>query len=589
MTTSRQRDPITLEVINNRLGEIALSMEWLLFHGGYSTILRESFDGSAGVTDLEGRSVVTSGYPLHIPAYYYNVQGVIRQHPLEEMQEGDSFITSDPYVAGNIHVPDVAIVTPVFYRGKIIAFCVSIAHEPDVGGLVPSSSSPDAREIFHEGLLLPGIRYWTKDGIVKDAEALIRSNTRVADILLGDLRAHVGCTRAGARRLQELCDEYSLDTVLDAFEELQSASEQRVRAAVESWPDGESEAGQVLEVQGFNLDAPIRVHVKLVKRGGMLTVDLSQSSPQIKVPINIRPQSTETAVLFALLSFLDPSIPINHGAWRVVQLISPEGLITNARWPAPVNNYYPVTYVVYLCVLSALRHFEGQRAFGSAGLGTGTIAFGYPRDRRGERAVSYELMVSSLGATPEGDGTFVVTPITHIVPSTPIEITETEFPVMIECHEIVPDSGGAGLHRGGMGYRKRYVLQDEAMFTVRLNPLKSSGWGALGGHPGPPEMIFTSIQSTQGEERLPPMATRELRAGDSVLSQQTGGGGYGDAFERETENVIEDIRNGYVSVEGAKRDYGVVVDPVTLALDAQATAQLRRSGRPSGPSLKSNF
>jgi len=185
-------DPITLEVINNRLREIVATMEHLLFHSGYSTILRESFDGSAGLCDREGHTVMASGAPYHLFPYYYSVRGVLRNYPLEEMRDGDSFILTDPYWGGNLHVPDLVIVTPVFVDGQVIGFCVSIAHKTDLGGLVPGPSGAGAREIFHDCLLLPGVRYWTRDGVGRGMWALAKRNSRRPGMVAGDVRGARG-------------------------------------------------------------------------------------------------------------------------------------------------------------------------------------------------------------------------------------------------------------------------------------------------------------------------------------------------------------------------------------------------------------
>ncbi|MEK7216429.1 MAG: hydantoinase B/oxoprolinase family protein, partial [Chloroflexota bacterium] len=201
-------DPITLEVLLSRLQEIVATMEHLLFHSGYSTILRESYDGSAGITDRRGHPVIGSGMPGHLPPYHITVQGVLNQYALEEMRDGDSFVMNDPYWGGTAHSPDLAIVTPVFWDRTVVAFCVSIAHKPDIGGMVPGSAAAAAREVYHEGLLLPGVRYWTSDGIVPEIDAIIRRNSRQPEVISGDLRAQVGCTKTGGVKLTELCQEY---------------------------------------------------------------------------------------------------------------------------------------------------------------------------------------------------------------------------------------------------------------------------------------------------------------------------------------------------------------------------------------------
>jgi N-methylhydantoinase B len=226
-------DPITLEVVLNRLREIAATMEHALYHSGYSPILRESQDGTAGLTDATGRAVVVSGgLQYHSLPYAHAVQGVLGRYPAAEMRAGDSFIVNDPYKGGNPHVPDMVAVTPVFYREAIIAFAVSVAHKADVGGLVPGSSGAAAREIFHDGLLLPPVRYWTREGVEEAIEAIIRNNSRVPDSVIGDLRGQIGCTRLGATRLGVLADEYGVDTVSAAMADLLTVTASRLRTEI---------------------------------------------------------------------------------------------------------------------------------------------------------------------------------------------------------------------------------------------------------------------------------------------------------------------------------------------------------------------
>ncbi|MBI4493109.1 MAG: hydantoinase B/oxoprolinase family protein [Chloroflexi bacterium] len=571
-------DPITLEVINNRLREIVSTMEYLLFHSGYSTILRESFDGSAGLCDAEGHTVAASGAPYHLFPYYYSVRGVLRNYALEQMRDGDSFILTDPYSGGNLHVPDLVIVTPVFVDGAVLGFCVSIAHKTDLGGLVPGSSGAAAREIFHDGLLLPGVRYWTRDGVVKEVEAIVKRNSRAPEIVAGDIRAQVGCTRVGVQRLRELCAEYGTDPLRRAFAELQRLSERRVRQGLASWPDGEAEAEGWVDHDGVDLDRPLRLHVKLSKRGDEVVVDYSQMNDQVKGPINLRPQQAETAALLALLTSLDPTIPINDGARRPIAFVNPEGKITNARWPAPVNNYFGLTVVVYSTILKALARFNPRRAVGAAGFGGGAIAVGYRQTPAGKQAIQYEIVITALGATAEHDGTYPVMAISHITPHTPIEILETEYPVRVRRHEWVADTAGAGRFRGGPGTRKEYELLGDGLFTLRLgHQFAHSSWGVLGGQAPPPARAVLN-PGTERERVLGPLETIEMRAGDTIRLEMPGGGGYGDPVQREPERVLADVLNGYVSVEAAREVYRVALDPETLAIDAEATARLR--GRP---------
>lgn len=567
-------DLITLGVVSSRLREIGATMERLLFHSGYSTILRESHDGSACVADRTGAVVVGSGIPIHLFPYFYIIRAVLRDHPISELREGDSYIVTDPYIGGTFHVPDLGVVTPVFAHGEVIAFCASIAHKPDIGGLVPGSSSADSREIFHDGLLLPPVRYWTKDGVVKDLDAILRRNSRLPELTAGDVRAQVGCTQVGARRLQALCKEYSAATVCESFDRIQSMSENRMRSRLKSLPDGESFSESTLDSDGVDLDAPVQLNVRVVKQGDHVTFDFSKMNPQVPGPVNIRPPAAESASLIALLNILDPTIPINDGCRRVIDFVNPEGTLSNPRFPATVNNYFPTMHILYSIALKALSKLNPARAVGAAGFGIGGHSIGYRDIRTGKTTVQYELFVSSLGGTPQADGTPYVLGISHITPYTPIEILETEFPVRVTRFEPMIDSGGCGRNRGGLGFRKEYQLLADATYNLRMTGFRAQAWGTAGG--GPPKVGRCILNPGTSRERLTmPLATFQLKAGDVIRAEFSGGGGHGRPYDRDPLLVQSDVANGYVSLQSAQRDYGVLLDPETLTVDAEATKRLR--------------
>ncbi len=568
-------DPITLEVLNNRLREIVSTMEHLLFHSGYSTVLRESYDGSAGICDREGATVMASGSPYHMVAYAFCVRGVLANYTLEEMREGDSFVLTDPYAGGSFHVPDLAVVTPVWFEGEMIAFCVSIAHKTDVGGLVPGSLGAGSREIFHDGLLLSGVRYWTKDGVVKEVDTIIRRNSRAPDAVSGDIRAQVGCTRTGANHLMALCGEYTGATVTRAFSALQGLSEQRVRAVLARWPDGESEAEGWVDHDGADLTTPIRIHAKVIKRGDTLTVDYSGMHPQVAGPVNLRPQHAQTAACLALVAYADPGIPINQGVLRPLTLVNPEGRITNARWPATINSYYGMMHLVYSVLQKAFVHFDPSRAVATFGFGSGSLASGFRNPRSGKPSILYEIMVNSTGGTSLHDGTFPVQPMSQATPNTPVEILESEYPLRVLEHRWVADFQGAGRYRGGPGFSKAYQVLEDSMITVRCgHQFKNPGWGVLGGMAPPTPRVLLRSPGKPDRE-IGPLVTLPVKAGDTICFEMTGGGGYGDPHARGEDEVLADVRNGYVSVEGAARDYGVAIDPAKLTVDREQTAKLR--------------
>jgi N-methylhydantoinase B len=547
-------DSIELEIIKSALEEAALTMENQLFHSGYSPILRESFDGSTAILDRDGGVVIGMGIPIHLFPYFLTARAVIAAHG-GTMQPGDSFLLNDPYLGGNLHVPDTCIVTPFFFEDTLAGFCTSMAHKPDIGGLVVGSSSPNAREIYHEGVMFPGVRYWSKDGPSADFEAMLRSNTRSADEVIGDLRSQVGCTRVGCGRLKELFERYGKDTMIAAFEGLIQASEKRLRQRLAMLPDGVGEAEARLDHDGVDVDRPIAIRVKVTKQGDRITIDLSGSDPHTIGPINLRPQASETAAAIALISMLDPEIPINDACRRVIEFINPPGRITNAVKPRPINNYYPSLHLTYCVTQSALAQIAPDRAVAPSGLGVGSLLLGYQRKRSGKPGIQYELMVPSLGGTPDADGAFLVMPVAQITPSQPVEILESEYPVLVERFEPVIDSAGAGRMRGGPGWIRSYRLLDEAVCTTRMGQFANGGWGVVGGE-APSRARCVLNEGTDREESLPILATRQLKAGDTVTVEMAGGGGYGNPRERQAALVAKDVRDGLVSPEAARSRYG---------------------------------
>jgi N-methylhydantoinase B len=569
-------DPITLEIIIARLQELVATMEHLLFHSGYSTILRESHDGSCALCTTDGYCIEGSGGPLHLFSYYYTVRSVLDRYPLETMKDGDCFISNDPYLGGTLHVPDVVIVTPIFVNGAIIGFSGSHAHKPDVGGLVPGSSGAGSREIFHEGLILPAVKFWTKDGVVPEVLAIIKHNCRIPEIIEGDLRAQVGCTLVGADQVRALCAEYGLDTIKAAMPEVMALSERRLRDGIAAWPDGEAEAEAWVDHDGVDLDKPLRLHVRVEKRGRDITFDFSKTNDQVKGPTNLRPQVSHVAAVMALVTMLDPTIPFNDGLRRAVTFINPEGKITNPRWPAPINSYFGLSNVLYSTCNRALGEFNPGRAVASPGLGLGAIAVGYDQNRSGRKAVQYELFVSAQGGKSDHDGSSGTVGFLNVTPNTPVEVIETEFPIRVRRYEWIKDSSGAGLHRGGMGNRKEYELLGHATTTLRLgHQFKFGGWGIFGGK-DPAKVRAILNVGTNRERALQPLETIRMEPGESFLVEMPGGGGYGDPHRRPAEDVLEDVLNGYISLESAERDYGVAIDRGSMTLDRDRTLTLRR-------------
>ena len=549
-------DPITTEVIINRIRETTAAMAHALFHSGYSPILRESQDGTAGLCDADGRVVmVGGGLQYHSLLYSRAIESVRERYPLAEMRDGDSFISNDPYKAGNSHVPDVVVITPIFYRGEIIAFGASVAHKADVGGLVPGSSGAAAREIFHDGVLIPPVRYWTKDGVNREIDAILRNNSRIPEVVIGDLRGQVGSTRLGAERLGALCDEYGAETMRAAMASLLARTTARVRKELASWPDGSHSAEAMLDHDGADRSKPVRIKVTAHKQADRLTLDFSGTDAQAKGPVNTPGPTAQAVSLLALIAASDPTIPMNSGVRDAVDFLMPPGTLVNPQFPASVNHYFPTSHIVYTCVLAALGKLNPQRAVAPAGFGTGALAIGYAKGRAGKPTVQYELMVTSLGGTSTHDGTSFVMPMNHFTPGTPVEIIETEYPVRVRRYDIWRDSAGPGRQRGGIGNVREYELLVDCILTARTSNHRQGAWGLAGGERPPLSRTVINPETGQAEE-MDCMETRMAPAGTVIRLEQTGGGGYGDPLTRPRELVLRDIEDGYVSPEMASKQYG---------------------------------
>jgi N-methylhydantoinase B len=567
-------DPITTEVVLSRVRETTEAMAHALFHSGYSPILRESQDGTAGLTDADGQVImVGGGIQYHSMLYTKAVESLLAAYPADTMRAGDSFICNDPYQAGNSHVPDMVVLTPVFYHGRRIAFGVSVAHKADLGGLVPGSSGAASREIFHDGLRLPPVRYWTEDGVVPEIENIIRTNSRVPDVVVGDLRGQVGSTRLGAERLIALSDEYGVDTLVEAMQSLIDRTRDRLRAEIASWPDGEAEAEGYMDHDGADLNTPVKIHVRTIKQGDRLTIDFSGSDPQTKGPINTPAQTCRAVSLLATIAASDPTIPVNAGAFGALDFVLPDGKVVSPTFPATVNHYFPTSHLAYACVVAALGKLNPSRAVAPPGLGNGAIAIGYKEGRNGKPTVQYELMVTSLGGTAEHDGTPMVMGMCHFTPSTPVEIVETEYPIRIRKFDIWEDSAGAGRTRGGIGFVREYEMLSDVMLTARTANHEQPGWGVAGGE-GPPVCVTMINPDGADAIELAALDTREIAAGTVVRLQQTGGSGYGDPFERDAARVLRDVRDGYLSAGAAQDKYGVEI--VEGRVDKAATALRRK-------------
>jgi N-methylhydantoinase B len=553
-------DPITLQVIQARLVGIVQEMQNSLFRTGYSTIIRESQDASCAILNCQGEVVAQHVVlPLHMGAFPACAEAILKTYELAKIQEGDAFITNHPYLGGSPHAPDMGVFTPIFYHGEWVGFAANMAHKSDIGGTVPGSGSGSAREIFQEGLHLPPVKFMSRLRPIQEIDAIIAANSRTPGVVIGDLRGQVGAARLGERRIAELMERYGKQTILDCTAVLSSNTEKRVRQVIETWPDGESEGESFVDHDGIDLTRPIRIHVKVTKTGDRIHFDFSGSSDQTQGPANIRPPLVRAACVYCLVALVDRFLPINQGLARLVEAKFRAGSVVDPHFPAAVNTYMPTALAVAEAVLTALAAFVPEKRI-AGGSGSAALVLG-GRDADTQRAyVHYEIFSGGTGARWGKDGVSATAFHLSNCKTAPVEIIESEFPTRIERFEMIPDSGGAGRWRGGLGFARDYrILTDEVRFSMRTDKHAIEPFGSDNGLPGCKGSCIVNPDADK-EKRLPSrFGDQRLGKRDLLRIERPGGGGLGNPLDRAAEQVLEDVRQGYVSVARAKSDYKVVI------------------------------
>jgi len=517
--------------------------------------------------------------PLHIGAFPACCAAVLRDY--DDIVEGDAFLINHPYEGGSPHAPDMAVLTPVFFERECVGFAGSIAHKSDIGGPVPGSCSGQAKEIFNEGLHLPAVRYQRSFQRNLEIERIIGANSRTPELVLGDIRGQVGASRLGEQRLCDLVRKFGRDRALASFARLLELSELKMRAAIAEWRDGRFEAERFVDDDGVDLNKPVRIHVVVEKKGDHIRFDFSGSADQTKGPANIRPPTVKAAIAYCLIALVDPHIFINSGILNAFDVIVRDGSVMNPRFPAPVNTYNPTVHATVEALFAALTHIAPSRAHAD-GCGSRSIILGGRSTSAGKSYVQYEILGGGGGARATKDGASGTAVNQSNAKIAPIEIIESEFPTRVLRFELIRDSGGVGKFRGGLGIRREYLNLQDARFSIRSTKHIIAPEGAAGGGKGRTGDIIVNPGSDK-PQRLPTRyADYPLKAGDIFQLDTPGGGGLGNAFERDPSLVLADVREGYVSPERARVDYGVVVTGGEGAwtLDETATAGMRAGAAP---------
>ena len=551
-------DAITIQILRNKIASLVEEMHYHFYRSGYSSIIRESRDFSCVILDRTGRLIVAPPMFFHAPVYRHLVGRILELYGTQSgaddgIKDGDVFVSNHPYEGGLPHVSDMAFVAPIFADGEIVAFSGSIAHKADVGGTIPGSTSANATEIFQEGFLLPPLKIWNAGRELPDIERLILANSRQPELVRGDMRAQIAITQMGATRVAQLCERFGVATLRDAFAAILDGAAQELRQVIAKLPAGTASAEGFFDSDGFDLDTPVKLAVTITVADGTASFDFSASGPQTKGPINLRPPMVEACVFYSLLGSLGPKLQFNDGMRDVLQFVYAPRTVTNSQAPASVSNYQMTNLKLVDVILEALGHFNPERATANAG-SSSSLGIAWAKGRPGQSNMQYEIMGSAYGGGMGHDGASCTATHLSNLHIASIEILETENPCRITRFELVPDSGGAGQWRGGLSYQREYEMLEDAMVVRRFDRTRFAPNGAAGGSQGSRSLFVIGLNTeqqheTQGSGRF------EMRAGARFLLQSAGGGGFGDPRRRDPEALARDIAEGYVSTEGASKDF----------------------------------
>ena len=558
-------DPITLEVIWSRLISIVDEQAAALIHSSFTTVVREAGDLSAGVFDREGNMIAQSvtGTPGHINTMANCVRRyVVPNHPIDSLKPGDTLITNDPWEASG-HLFDLTIVSPVFYRGRGVAWFASTCHAVDIGG---ATMGGDARSLYEEGLAIPLMKLFKASEPNQELFDIIRANVRVPDQVIGDIYAQEVGNQVGARKLLEMLDEYDLPDIEAVSALILDRTEAALRDAIRALPDGVYR--NTITIDGF--DAPLTIACAIEVADDSLRVDYAGSSPQVDRGINVVLNYTHAYTTYTLMAVLAPGVPNNEGAFRPIDVHAPGGSILNCTRPAPVSARHLIGHFVSQPLLTALAGVLPERviANGSAGLWN-TMMDGM--DESGEEFAYIFFSAGGMGAAHNRDG-LSATAFPSGIMGVPVEAIETAAPLLMRRRELRPDSGGPGRYRGGLGQvmEMEIITGAPANHSCMYDRTGNPAMGLLGGQPG----AAGDVRLSDGG-RPHPKSHYVLQPGQRVILALPGGGGFGPPYERDPQRVLADARQGYISLEAAEKDYAVVIDAATMRVDEAATAALR--------------
>jgi N-methylhydantoinase B len=538
-----------LEVVAGALEAATREMAATLVRTAFSPNIKERGDCSTALCDVGGRALsLMTHAPAHLGSTLRLVEQILRRFPLDTLRPGDAFLANDPYIVGVTHLNDCTVAMPVFFGERPVAFAAAVAHHSDVGGRVPGSEAGDNVSIYQEGLRVPPVKLYEAGSVRRDLLELFLLNSRTPHYSEGDLLAQIASCERGTRRVQELYTRHGAAAMAGFMERMLDATEERLRARIRAeFTEGTYRAEDWLDEDGVGAN-PVRLAVAMSVHDGHITLDCSECASQIASGKNIPYSHTLATAYFCLRAMVDPQIATNEGLYRTVTVIAPEGSVVNPLPPAAVSSRNTTSMILADAIFNAMGQAAQRRAIAAGGPAQGIILAG--RDPvRGRYFVDYENFAGGQGARGHADGMDVVQVNMTNTSNLPIEAMEMEFPLRVERYELVPDSGGAGRYRGGLGVlRDLRVLAEDATVALRSARQIFPAEGLAGGAAGT-RGAFVRNPDTSGEEQLPSTSSQTpLKLNDVLRIVTPGGGGYGDPAMRDPEALERDRREGKVTL-----------------------------------------
>ena len=563
-------DPITLEILWRRLVSIVDEADASVARTAFSSLLRDAHDYTCMFTDSRGQELVQGTFctPGQAGAMALGVKNIISSIPLEEYRPGDVFIVNDPWLLAG-HLNDVCVLSPIFFKERPVAFTACVFHHSDIGGRIAS----DNREVYEEGIFIPPIKLYDAGKLNQSVLDLIRWNVRTPEEVTGDIRSQVAANHVCSQKIIEMMEDEGLDTLDELADEIISLTEKSMRSAIGKIPDGDYPYSGLIEGTGKRKDITIRLTVKV--DGSDITVDFDGTTPQVDWGVNVVYNFTYAYVFMAIKSAFDPDIPINEGAIRPIGMTAHEGCVVNCSFPAAVAARMQVGHFMTEMVFKALAAATPDNIIAGSGGTPAQTNIMYGKRADGKPWHTMIIRGGGLGAGSHMDGHHCA-----IFPAnganTPVEILESDTPLIIKSRELVCDSGGPGTHRGGIGRKMVISVPDDAFAPLPPTTIAVQA----GRYIYPPEGIFggkpgAKARFLKNDSDADPSGLTFCETGDVISFYSAGGGGYGDPLKRDPAAVEKDVRYGYVSIEKAREDYGVVIDPKTREVDAGATKALR--------------